>query len=915
PALAGFGFQKVDSRFLNRDGSADVQAGSHPFAVVTSFKFNTKLTQHGVPIPDGDAKDIEVEPPLGLIGNPIATPRCTLVEFNTPDPFLAGGTSGASCPDDTQIGVARIELNPVGAAAPPTPLFYGIYNLVPPPGVPAEFGFNPLGVPIVLTPMVRTGKDYGLKIVTKNSNQTLRVYGVTATLWGVPADHSHDEMRGKCLPWQEGELRGGECSVSSAPKPFLRLPTRCSSMPLVTTFRADSWQNPVRSVETEGVEAKAVSQEHEGNPVGLAGCEFLDFSPKVRVKSDTPAGGSPAGLDVELGLAQSENPTGLAESDLRKAVFTLPPGVSVSPSAADGLGACTDTSEPERPEGEIALHSTEAVKCPPSSKIGSVLAETPLLESPLKGSVYLAQPEHNPFNSLLAFYVVVEGSGVLVKLAGHVEANLFTGQLTTRFEETPQLPFSDLKLKLFGGPRAALLTPQTCGIYQARSLLTSWSSSTETPVSLESPFSVTTGCSGGFAPTMVAGTTSNQAALFSPFTTTISRSDQDQNLSRITVKTPPGLLGLLSKVTLCGEPQAAQGSCPAASQIGHVSVSAGGGPDPLNLPLAGKPQDPVFLTGPYNGAPFGLSVAVPAEAGPFNLGVIVVRAAITVDPHTAQVTITSDPLPALLQGIPLDVRTVNVIVDREGFIFNPTNCEPSSVTGTIISTQNASASLSSRFQATSCASLPFKPKFTVSTSAKTSRHKGASLDVKISYPKGTEANIRKVAVDLPGKLPSRLTTIQKACSAEVFNANPARCPPASNIGTATAITPILSVPLTGPAYLVSYGNAAFPQLVIVLQGEGIKLELAGSLFIDKHGVTKSSFETVPDAPVSSFELKLPQGPQSALATAHIPAKAHGNLCHTKLVIPTKITAQNGAIIKQSTKIHVTGCRRAKHGGK
>jgi hypothetical protein len=402
---------------------------------------------------------------------------------------------------------------------------------------------------------------------------------------------------------------------------------------------------------------------------------------------------------------------------------------------------------------------------------------------------------------------------------------------------------------------------------------------------------------------------SNQAGAFSAFTTTISRNDQDQNLGAVVVRTPPGLLGMLSKVSLCGEPQAGQGTCPQASLIGHTTVTAGPGPDPVTV-TGGQ----VFLTGPYNGAPFGLSIVVPAIAGPFNLGNVVVRAAISVDPHTSQITISSDPLPQIREGIPLDVRTINVNIDREGFVFNPTSCEPLSVGATISSVQGATASLSSRFQAANCALLPFKPKFMASTAAKTSRAKGASLDVKVAYPKGSEANIAKVAVDLPGKLPSRLTTIQKACLAAVFNANPASCPPASNIGTATAITPVLNVPLSGPAYLVSYGNAAFPNLVIILQGQGVKLELVGSLYIAKNGVTKSAFDTVPDAPISSFELKLPQGPTSALTTAHLPAKARGSLCKIKLVMPTTITAQNGAVIKQQTKIAVSGCakHRTKH---
>jgi hypothetical protein len=317
----------------------------------------------------------------------------------------------------------------------------------------------------------------------------------------------------------------------------------------------------------------------------------------------------------------------------------------------------------------------------------------------------------------------------------------------------------------------------------------------------------------------------------------------------------------------------------------------------------------VFLTGPYRGAPFGLSIVTHAVAGPFDLGNVIVRAAVNVDPHTSQIVVTSDPLPTILQGIPLDLKTVNVTIDRPGFTFNPTNCSPLSVTGTIASTTGASAAVSSPFEAANCANLPFKPSFRVSTQARTSKANGASLDVKVSQKPG-EANIQRVDVTLPLALPARLTTLQRACTEAQFNANPAGCPAASNVGMATATTPVLSMPLTGPAYLVSHGGAAFPDLVVVLQGEGITIDLTGNTDIKK-GITYSRFETVPDAPIGSFELRLPEGPHSALA-ANTPGKAKGSLCSSKLSMPTTIAGQNGAVIHQSTPIKVTGCAKAKH---
>jgi hypothetical protein len=904
PALASFGFQthSFENRILNEDGSPDVQAGSHAFTLITGFKFNTRAGLDGVPIPDGDAKDIEVELPPGLVGNANGIPQCMIEQFNTRSRLPLedrGGTieptylSGASCPESTQVGFAQVELSSGS-------LTFGVYNLVPPPGVPAEFGFNPIGIPVVLTPSVRTGDGYGVTVSSKNTNQAQRLYGTTVSLWGVPADPSHNGLRGECLGLLGESLIGSvgasACQVETARKPFLRLPTSCSSEPLAATVHANSWQNPL-----ELVSEVAFDQDSEGHPVGIVGCGRLDFSPTVSVQPDTGASGSPTGLRVEVGVPQNENPDGLGEADLKDTVVTLPAGMSVSPSGANELQTCT--------ENEIALGSAAPVRCPEASKVGTVEIATPLLETPLVGSVYVATPYENPSKGLLELYVVAEGPGVLVKLPGEAHADPSTGQLTTTFDDAPQQPFSHLKLTLFGGPRAALMTPQTCGTYRTTGSLTPWSSTIPT-VFAPQEFMIDTSCGGGFSPSLVAGTVSNQAGGFSPFTFTLSRSDQDQDFGRLSVRTPPGLLGMLSKVPLCGEPQAALGTCPAASQIGHVTVGAGPGPDSIFVPQGGKPQDAVYLTGPYNGAPFGLSIVVPPEAGPFNLGPpVVVRSAIDVDPHTAQITIDSAQFPRILQGIPLDVKTINVTIDRENFIFNPTNCQPLTLDATVVSTQNATASLSSPFRASDCGSLGFSPKFTASTQGKTSKADGASLDVKLGYPKGTEANIASVKASLPKQLPSRLTTIQKACTKATFDANPATCPAASNIGTAIADTPVLNAPLIGPAYLVSHGGAAFPDVVIILQGQGIVFDLVGGIDIVK-GITTSTFASVPDAPISSFELKLPEGPHSAL-TGNLPEKAKHSFCKTPLTIPTVIDAQNGARIAQNTKIAVTGCPKAK----
>lgn len=622
---------------------------------------------------------------------------------------------------------------------------------------------------------------------------------------------------------------------------------------------------------------------------------------------------SPTGLSVDLKVPQEQGVGGLAEADLKEAVVRLPAGLTVSPSAANGLGACTPA--------EIGLTTPAAPSCPDSSKVGSVRIVTPLLAAPLQGTVYLAQQGNlagngsNPFGSLLALYLVAEGSGALVKIPGEVTLDPVTGQITARFGEDPatsaatgqpqflpQLPFSELQMKFFGGPRAPLATPAGCGAFQTTSALAPWSGNA--PATPSDSFTVGSGCGGGFAPAFSGGTTKNRAGAFSPLTVTISRADGEQRLGGVQLTTPPGLLGVVRSVARCPEPQASQGACGPESQIGESTVASGAGGDPFWV-RGGR----VYLTGPYRGAPFGLSIVVPPVAGPFNLGNVVVRAAISIDPHTAQITITSDPLPTIVQGVPLDIRVVNVTVDRPGFILNPTSCAQLSIGGTITAAGGATASVSGRFQAADCAALAFTPTLSALTLARTTKVNGAHLHVKVASGAG-QANIAKVKVDLPKQLPSRLTTLHNACRDAVFNANPAACPAGSVVGTASAVTPLLASALTGPAYLVSHASAAFPDLVFVLQGEGVTLDLVGNTDI-AHGITSETFAAVPDAPISSFDAAFPQGPDSILA-------AYGSLCAKPLTMPTAITAQDGAVIRRTTRVSVSGCakpKRAKRAGR
>ena len=864
-------------------------------------------------------RNAEVVEPIGFAGYPAAVKTCTPVQLQV-----------ETCPAGSQIGWLEVVLGKFDAKKGEEYVKFstGVYNMVASPNETAVFGFNILnlvGGTIVLT----VGPDYRVhaRLVDVNTDGG-ELVRQSLTVWGVPADPSHDAQRTqRCIEFSLGGPNvcfGVGVPVNENPVAFLTNPTQCTAAPLTADLvGVESW---------EGEVAPAVT-----TPVGpFSGCESLKFRPTVAVAPEESRATTPTGYEVQLKVPPSEGAETLATADLKDAIVKLPAGVVLSPSAANGLQSCSDA--------QVGLGDSSPVGCPNASKLGVVSLITPALAGELKGALYLGGPPAGPITGPpFTVYLTLAGHGVLIKIRGTATPDPVTGQLTTVFDENPELPFSELKLHLTGGSRATLANPAGCGLYSAEADFTPWSTPfTADALTSSAPFEIT-GCGAPqFAPSFRASTLSNQAGGYSTFRVTFGRQDADGHLAGLTVTTPPGLSGNLSNVPLCGEPQASQGTCPEASRIGEVTAAAGPGPEPVYT-TAGK----VFLTGPYHGAPFGLTIDASEHAGPFDLGTgpcdcEVVRAAVNVDPHTAQLTVTSDPLPTIKDGIPLQVKTVNVDVNRPGFMFNPTSCDPMGVTGSMSSIEGMSAPVSSRFQVTNCAALAFQPSFNVVTSGKTSKQNGASLDVRLAFPskpQGSEANIRKVKVELPKQLPSRLTTLQQACLAKVFEANPASCPPASVVGYAKAVTPILPVPLTGPAYFVSHGGEAFPDLVIVLQGYGVTIELTGNTFISKSGVTSSTFSTVPDVPVGTFELYLPQGKYSALAantnlcsltTTRIVAKRvrvklHGRTrtvtrrvkvtTPASLAMPTEFVSQDNTVIHQSTPIAVAGCPTAKQAKK
>ena len=909
-----FGLTGWDVWFSNADGTLDTQAGSHPYAATFSFDLNNVTRtdgSEGWKTPEGKLRNIEVKLPPGFVGNPTAVAQCTRQELDN-----------EACPFSSQVGFDDATILSASQNRQP------VFNMVPPAGVAAEFAFTLNGVNVFLDSIVRGGSDYG---ITTNADDTPQrgVLANVLTLWGVPGERGHDRWRnassGGCSEAEEGT---SECPrPGDSLKPFLTLPTACAG-PAAFTIRVDTWENDVF-----GEPAVVDSHDSNGTATGFTGCEHLSFDPSIVTSPDTVEADTPTGLTVEVKppVGGLEDPGGNSTADIQNTTVALPEGLVINPGQAAGLQACQSgqdglTTEAEKAAGQ---EDNNPPTCPGASKIGTVSIKTPLLEDSaereLAGNVYVLQSNPPELKLLIA----ASADGVNLKLVGTVHLNEQTGKLTTTFEGTPELPFTDFKLSFSGGAQAALDTPAYCGTYESTSDFTPWSSPFDADAFPTSTFTLSQGPGGGacpssqlpFTPTLVAGSTTDKAGGSTGFSMLLSRADGQQRIERLQFKIPAGLSGIISSVPLCGEPQAALGTCPASSHVGHTAVTSGPGPYPLVIPQPGDPEAAIFLTGPYKGAPFGLSIVTPVIAGPFNLGTIVTRAAIEVDPRTAQITVTTDPLPQVVDGVPTDIRSVDAVIDRPGFMINPTNCEPGSFSGTAWGTPppgaggtGASAAISSHFQVGSCRSLTFTPKLSVSTTGHASKKTGTSLSFKIAYPQGalgSESWFNEAKFDIPKQLPARLSTIQQACIAATFETNRAACPKHSVIGHAIVHTPVLPTPLEGPVYFVSYGGAKFPDAVLVLSGDNVNIELHGNTFINgTTGVTSATFKALPDVPFESIEVSLPSGEYSEFG-ANLPAKDHFDFCGQKLTMPTYFKAQNGLEIKQSTTLNINNCPKAK----
>ncbi len=905
PSIPDFGFLSGEAGFgapvIDAGGAASTQAGSHPFQLSLDFGWPSigPLTAAGAVTGAGHVKDAKLDLPPGEIVNPNSTSvLCTEAQLLS-----------SKCPDGSQIGSVTFSTSflggvPIGQS--------GLYNMVPPHGAPSNFGFDAggFGIFVHIIGSLRSDGDYGL---TGTSHDILSfggapILGFHVYLWGDPSNTGHDAMRGKC-GFQEGiQFCSSEEESKNA---LLTAPVQCSGQPTVTRAITDSWEE-----QDNPKTASYQSRDLAGTPVSVTGCNQLQFEPSIEAKPTTNLADSPSGLDVTVHQPVNADPGGNSPAIMKDLRLVLPEGMSTNPSAADGLGACT--------EAQANVHSLSPSECPASSKLASVEVRTPLLDHPVMGALYLATPFDNPSGSLVALYLGVDDplSGTVSNLAGRVQLDSNTGQLTTIFEQNPQLPIEDIKMHLFTGPRASLRTPPTCGTYVSEADLTPWSAPQTADAHPTDSFAIQATPLGGNCPAVAtqipngpsftAGTVAPQAGVYSPFVLKASRADGTRELSKIETTLAPGLVAKLAGIPYCTDAQLAEAesrnkpndgaleqadpSCPSASQIGTVDVAAGAGITPLHV--SGR----AYLAGPYKGAPLSLVVITPAIAGPFDLGAVVVRNALQVNPETAQVKAVSDLFPRILDGIPLDIRSIAIELSRSQFTLNPTSCDPFKISGTLTSVAGQDAPVSSPFQVGGCSSLRFAPKLALTLMGSTKRSKNPAFKAVLTYPKGNNANIAAAQVTLPSSSFLDQSHIKTVCTRVQFAAR--ACPAGSIYGRASAITPLLDQPLSGPVYLRSSSNK-LPDLVADLNGQ-IEVTLDGKVDTGAGGGIRNTFQMVPDAPVSKFVLEMQGGKKGLLVNSQ-------NLCSPRAATHATVsfTGQNGKVYDTRPRVH-SSCKKTKN---
>jgi hypothetical protein len=879
-------------------------AGSHPYSVALETNYNNAVEGY-FPSPSEDLRNLQLQLPQGMVINPQApTELCTEAELASLESTDAGK---GGCPRASQVGTITVQTIVAGL----DPLSLSLYAMEAPPGEAAQFGFDILGTLV----HIEGGLDGSFRLVGGSRDILAKyvLFGIKVEFWGDPADPNHDPARrgsGGC-----GDLSGG-CPLlpSEANKvPFLTMPTSCGD-PLSLGATALSW------VGTSDTQA-AFFRNAEGEPLATAGCNALAFEPTIASKATTNAGETPSGLEFSIHQPQNEDVEGRSTAALKDARVSLPEGMALNPAAANGLDACSEGQMGYAPEGPKVQFTTTPQSCPAAAKVGTVEVKTPLVDHKLPGAVYVAKSFDNPFGSLLAIYLAVEDeeTGIIAKLAGKVEPDPQSGRLTATFTENPEQPLEDIEVHFFGGEHGVLTTPLACGSHETSSTLTPWSSPEGADAHPSDSFQTTAACSADEAAapkdvSFTAGTVSPLAGAYSPFVLRLARKDGSQHITGIDTTLPEGLVGKLAGIPYCpegaialaksreapekGKEEQASPSCPAASEVGAVQVTAGSGISPI--PVTGH----AYLAGPYEGAPLSMVVIVPAVAGPFDLGNVVSRVALHVGEYDARIHAVSDPLPTILDGIPLDVRSIELKLDRPGFTLNPTSCEEASIEGAVTTQAGQTAPLKDRFQVGECGRLPFKPKLALSLKGKTTRAAHPALKAVVTLPPGG-ANLARIQVGLPHSEFLDQGNLSQVCTQGQLKSQ--TCPARAVYGHVKVWTPLIEAPLEGPVYLgVGFGYQ-LPALVAELNGQ-IRLLSAGKVDTTKKHGLRNTFEAVPDAPVEKIVLEMKGGPKYGLL------QNSENICNQTQRAAASFTAANGKVVNLQPKI-ANGCKaKKKHKG-
>jgi hypothetical protein len=858
--LEEFGIEEASANLSSR------AAGSHPdFAA--NIVLNHTFGEDGL-ISEASARteEVTVSVPAGLLGNINAVPRCKTGVF-----------VAVSCPADSQVGITKVLVTTIGGE-----LTEPVYNLEPPHPTEevARLGFVAGEFPAFIDVKVRTAGDYGVTATAYGTSGRVSLVSAKTTLWGNPASSVHDKERLTALEANHCKfVCGGGTRPSTIPlderKAFMTNPSACQSGQV--DFAVRSYQLPGQ-VFTAPAPLDPITD-----------CTGLPFAPSFTAEPTNHTAGAPTGLHTTLTLPQHLGEEERSTATMREARVTLPPGLQIAAGAANWIGTCS--------EGQVGYHREVDTDCPDSSKLGTATISSPALPEPIEGAIYQRNP--TPGHQF-GLWLTADALGLHVKLPGELEPDKATGRLTAVFRDLPQVPVSQIDLDVWGGPRAPLQNPDHCGTYTTDYSFSPHSN--DPAASGQSTMEITGGCSRAFGPTLHAGVTKPVAGAYSPFVFDLNRDDGNQALRGFELHMPDGELAKIKGVPLCPDADAATGTCPAGSRIGSLQATAGPGPDPLQVPQPGKPEPQIYLAGSYKGAPFSIVSEVPAQAGPFDLGVLAVRSGLEVEPETGRAVVKADPLPQFFEGVGIDYRHIHAVVDRPEFSLNPTDCREAAVTSDVTSTTGTVAHPAARFQIDGCKALKFKPKLSLELRGGTKRADYPALTAILKARRG-DANIASTSVGLPHSEFLAQEHIGTICTRKQFAAD--KCPKGSVYGKAKAWTPLLAKPLSGPVYLRS-SDHPLPDLVAKLQGQ-LEIDLVGRID-SKNGGIRTTFESVPDAPVSKFVLRMKGGKKGLLTNST-------DICRGTHKATVAMRAQNGRAANLRPRLSASACGKHRKGGK